>query len=145
MAREVEAHAVTSFRYCTTCKRFLERHSFYSTRKTCSTCLSKSKERALARRCKLRSRNADLLRQQVYETLSKLRATGRKNCSSCKAAKAFVSFAKTRKTCKTCLEKRRTRFKHRHVDRYRYVKSSASLNSSPKFVSHSATTNRGDT
>ena len=73
----------------------------------------------------MRSGNAELSRQQVYETLAKLKASGRKTCSSCKTVKIFASFPTTRKTCKTCLEKRKSRYKHRHVDLYRYVKSSA--------------------
>ena len=112
------------FRYCTTCKRFLERVRFNFTRKTCCKCLSKSRDRANLRRRKLQF-NTTLLHQRVSETLSKLKASGRRICSSCKVAKKLSSFATTRKTCKTCLEKKR-RGNCQHAGQCRHLKNTAS-------------------
>ena len=108
------------FRYCTTCKRLLECVRFNFTRKTCCKCLSKSRDRANLRRCKLQF-NTTLLRQRVSETLAKLKASGRRICSSCKVAKKLSSFATKRKTCKTCLEKKRRR-NCQHAGQCRHLK-----------------------
>ena len=107
-SHDVGTSDVATFRYCTTCKRFMECKRFSPTRKTCSTCLLKGRERA-RKRCTSYSSYATLHRHQIHETLTKLKAGGRVTCSSCKVAKALFSFETNRKTCKLCLEKRRIR------------------------------------
>lgn len=111
---------VTTFRYCTTCKRFLELVRFNFERKTCNACLLKSRDRADLRRRKLESGNAQMFRRQLYETLVKLKAAGKRTCSSCKVAKTPSSFVTKRKTCKTCLNKRRIRRCHHLTGRLRH-------------------------
>lgn len=111
---------VTTFRYCTTCKRFLEHVRFNFKRKTCSVCLLKSRDRARLRRRKLEFGDAKMLRQQLQGTLVKLKAAGRRKCSSCKVAKAPPSFAAKRKTCKTCLVTRRRRRSYHLIDRLQH-------------------------
>ena len=111
---------VVTFRYCTTCKRFLEHVRFNFKRKTCSACLLKSRGRAHRRRRKLESENAKMCRRQVCETLAKLKAAGRRTCSSCKVAKTPPSFATKRKTCRNCLDRRRLRRTHHLTDRLQH-------------------------
>jgi hypothetical protein len=114
------------FRYCTTCKRLLECVRFNFTRKTCDKCLSKSRDRANLRRCKLQFGNTTLLCQRVSETLAKLKASGKRICSSCKVAKTLSSFATKRKTCKTCLLEKKQRRNCQHAGRCRHLKNTAS-------------------
>ena len=93
----------TTFRFCSTCKRYAERSKFSFSKSTCTRCLKKSRERAKVRRHK-----QPCFRQQ--DTASQL-LLGLSNdvlyCTSCKSTRAINLFHGCRKMCSRCLMRRR--------------------------------------
>ena len=86
--------------FCSTCKRFLGEGKRKPNRKTCSSCLKKSAERARSRRA-------------PWNVCTKSRRTERNQfggrfCSSCKCVKQPENFLGSHKSCRLCLLRRRS-------------------------------------
>ena len=105
---------LTTFRYCSTCKRFLEKSKFSESTKTCTCCLYRSRQRAAERRRTVSTHMKDT-EMKLCSTLVGLRAC-RGYCSSCKRSRPTAFFLRASKTCSSCLNGRRKNYERKKKD-----------------------------
>lgn len=102
---------LSTFRYCSTCKRFLEKSKFSESVKTCTYCLYRSRQRAAERRRTVSTNTKDA-EMKLCSTLFGLRAC-RGYCSSCKRSRPTAFFLRASKTCTSCLNRRRKNYERK--------------------------------
>ena len=85
--------------FCSTCKRVVGVSKRKPNRKTCSSCLKKSADRARSRRAR---RHVDVNDRSLTCTKGASRL-----CSSCKCEKALENFFGNNKSCEMCLLRHR--------------------------------------